>query len=38
LRCGRDNSWHFEPGAGHPYAFAFRHWQFDRHGFPLAPQ
>jgi hypothetical protein len=38
LRFGRDNSWHFEPDVEHPYAFAFRDWQFDRHGFPIAPQ
>lgn len=34
IRFGRDNSWHFAPGASHPYAFAFTDWRLDRNGFP----
>ncbi len=34
IRFGRDNSWHFVPGAEHPYAFAFHDGRFDRSGFP----
>jgi uncharacterized protein len=34
IRFGRDNSWHFERGAEHPYRFAFADWAFDSMGFP----
>jgi hypothetical protein len=34
IRFGRDNSWHFAPGAEHPYAFAFADWTLDRNGYP----
>ena len=34
IRFGRDNSWHFERGANHPYNFAFDDWAFDASGFP----
>jgi uncharacterized protein len=33
LRFGRSNAWHFA-SADHPYAFAFRDWRLDRHGYP----
>jgi len=36
IRFGRDNSWHFERGAEHPYEFAFADWQLDAHGYPHA--
>lgn len=31
---GRNNSWHFAPGAEHDYGFAFQDWSFDTMGFP----
>lgn len=31
---GRNNAWHFAPGAKHPYVFAFHDWFFDASGFP----
>jgi uncharacterized protein len=34
IRFGRNNAWHFERGAPHPYEFAFVDWEFDSHGFP----
>lgn len=34
IRFGRDNSWHFERGVQHPYAYAFTDWSFDAQGFP----
>jgi uncharacterized protein len=34
IRFGRDNSWHFQRGAEHPYRFAFADWAFDSMGFP----
>ena len=34
IRFGRDNSWHFELGAEHPYEYAFEDWSFDAYGFP----
>ena len=34
IRFGRDNSWHFERGVEHPYAYAFLDWSFDSQGFP----
>ncbi len=36
IRFGRDNSWHFAPGAEHRYGFAFEDWRFDARGFPLS--
>ena len=36
IRFGRDNSWHFERGAEHPYAFAFADWRVDEYGYPRA--
>ena len=36
VRFGRSNAWRFDPGAEHPYAFAFEDWRFDRNGFPMA--
>lgn len=36
IRFGRDNSWHFERGADHPYQFAFTDWRLDAHGYPQA--
>jgi uncharacterized protein len=36
IRFGRSNAWHFNPGAEHPYGFAFVDWRFDSHGFPIA--
>ncbi len=37
LRFNHSNYWHFDPGAQHPYRFAFDDWAFDRHGFPRIP-
>ena len=37
IRFGRNNAWHFTPGAVHPYRFAFADWRFDANGFPLIP-
>lgn len=34
LRFGRDNSWHFDPTAEHPYLYAFGDWSFDARGYP----
>lgn len=34
IRFGRDNSWHFEIGAEHPYGFAFEDWTLDDYGYP----
>lgn len=34
IRFGRDNSWHFDPYAEHPYDYAFLDWSFDSQGFP----
>jgi len=34
IRFGRDNSWHFQRGAEHPYEFAFVDWAIDSMGFP----
>jgi uncharacterized protein len=36
IRFGRDNSWRFADGVPGRYEFAFRDWEFDRHGFPKA--
>lgn len=35
IRFGRDNSWRFGGKVPTRFAFAFRDWKFDRHGFPL---
>jgi uncharacterized protein len=35
IRFGRSNAWRFEPGAEHPYRFAFEDWNFDAYGFPV---
>lgn len=35
IRFGRDNSWHFDRGAEHPYGYAFADWSFDSQGFPI---
>lgn len=35
LRFGRNNAWRLDPGATHPYGFAFTDWRFDAKGFPL---
>ncbi|MDH3434124.1 MAG: TPM domain-containing protein, partial [Gammaproteobacteria bacterium] len=34
IRFGRDNSWHFERGVEHPYAYAFTDWSIDSQGYP----
>jgi uncharacterized protein len=36
IRFGRDNSWHFERRAAHPYQFAFADWALDSNGYPRA--
>lgn len=34
IRFGRDNSWHFERAADHPYDYAFADWSLDSQGYP----
>jgi uncharacterized protein len=34
IRFGRDNSWHFDRNAEHPYAYAFGDWSLDSRGYP----
>jgi uncharacterized protein len=34
IRFGRSNAWRLAERSGHPYAFAFHDWRFDRNGFP----
>jgi uncharacterized protein len=36
IRFGRDNSWHFEHSARHPYEYAFADWALDSYGYPRA--
>jgi len=38
IRFNHDNHWRLDPGANHPYGFAFEDWRFDRHGFPRIPK
>jgi len=38
VRFNNNNYWHLEPGASHPYDFAFKDWRFDQHGFPRVPK
>jgi uncharacterized protein len=34
IRFGRDNSWHFDRNAAHPYEYAFEDWPLDSRGYP----
>jgi uncharacterized protein len=34
VRFGRSNAWRFDMRVEHAYAYAFKDWTFDRHGFP----
>jgi uncharacterized protein len=34
IRFGRDNSWHFDRNAEHPYKYAFEDWVLDSQGYP----
>jgi uncharacterized protein len=36
IRFNHRNQWRLPDPDGHPYAFAFADWRFDRHGFPMA--
>jgi uncharacterized protein len=38
IRFNHDNYWRLDPGASHPYGFAFEDWRFDQHGFPRIPR
>jgi uncharacterized protein len=38
IRFNHRNQWRMPAPDGHPYAFAFADWRFDRHGFPLEPR
>jgi uncharacterized protein len=35
IRFNHRNQWRMPDPDGHPYAFAFVDWRFDRHGFPI---
>jgi uncharacterized protein len=37
IRFNHRNQWRMPDPDGHPYAFAFADWRFDRHGFPIDP-
>jgi uncharacterized protein len=36
IRFGRSNAWHMAGDGNHPYRFAFKDWQFDQNGYPIA--
>ena len=35
IRFNHRNQWRMPDPGGHPYAFGFADWRFDRHGFPV---